>query len=902
MNGASAGEDRRPEPDVLLRRIKASEANNHRARLRIFFGFAPGVGKTFRMLQVARDMAFEQNLDVLVGIVETHGRNETEVLLEGLPLLPRRKLEYRGRTHEEFDLDAALVRKPKVLLVDELAHSNIPGTRHKKRWQDVLELLDAGIDVFTTVNVQHIESLNDIIAQITRVQVRETVPDSMLDRANELELVDISPEELLNRLTEGKVYLPEQAQRAAGHFFRRGNLLALRELALRRTAQRVDDDVREYRAQHGVIRAWPASERILVCVGPAPSSGRLIRATRRMAAGLRAEWIAAYVETAVVDADRERLETHLQLAESLGGSVTRLNGTRVADAVLRYAREHNVTRIIVGKPTHSRLRDRIRGSLVDEIVRGSGDVDVHVISGNPTADDEPEKPPAKIPAPNWKLYLFSSIVVAFTTGIAATAKAVYPVPDLEVLYFVAVMVAAVNWGRGPSIWAAFLSVVAYDFFFVLPIHNLNVSDARYFLTFAMMFGVGLFISELIARIRAQERDARHREERTATLYALSRSLAATDDERRIAEIVAQQAAQAFVVPSMVLRMNAQGEIHTLAAEPDSLVFDARELDVVRWTFEHGRAAGFGTDTLHGARVLCAPLDVGTSVLGVLALVPSTPLGSEQRAFLDACCRQSALAFERLRLATEARNAALRVKTEEARSALLSAVSHDLRTPLGSITGAATALRDDPGLAKQTREELIESICDETERLEKLVTNLLDMTRLDAGPVLLKRDWIPLEEMIGSALTRLERQLGERVIQIDLPEGLPLLSVDPVLFEQVFVNLLENASRYTPPGSPIDIVAQTREGAMVIEIRDSGPGFPPGTEERIFEKFFRGAHAGRTGAGLGLPICRAIVEAHRGTIRAENRTTGGGILRIVLPLEEQAPTLPADRDPGEENSK
>ncbi|HRI66586.1 MAG TPA: sensor histidine kinase KdpD, partial [Polyangium sp.] len=772
-------EDGRPDPEVLLRRVKEQDDLDKRGRLRIFFGFAPGVGKTYRMLQVARDLRFEQNLDVVIGVVETHGRIETEGLLEGLDVLPRRKLEYRGRMLEEFDLDAALARNPKVLLVDELAHSNVPGVRHKKRWQDVLELLDAGIDVFTTVNVQHVESLNDIVAQITRVQVRETIPDSMLDRANVLELVDISPEELLSRLEEGKVYLPDQAQRAAAHFFRRGNLLALRELALRRTAQRVDDDVREYRAQHGVVRAWPASERILVCVGPAPSSGRLIRATRRMAAGLRAEWVAAYVETAMVNIDRERLEAHLQLAESLGGSVTRLTGTSIAESVLRYAREHNVTRIIVGKPTHSRMRDRLRGSLVDEIVRGSGDVDVHVISGSPTAEDEPEKPVVKNPAPEWQSYTLAMLIVTATTGIAATARAIYAVPDLEVLYFVAVMVAAVNLGRGPAIGAAALAVASYDFFFVPPFHTLSVSDGRYFLTFLMMFGVGLFISELTARIRRQERDARHREARTAALYALSRNLSAADDEHAIADIVVRQASGAFGAPAMVLRPDARGDLSALAAEPPSLIFDSKEIEVARWTLEHGRSAGFGTDTLSGSRILCAPLDVGTSALGVLALVPTAPLGIEQRAFLDACCRQTAFALERVRLATEARNAALRAKTEETRSALLSAVSHDLRTPLASITGAATALRDDHGLASNTRTELVESICEETERLERLVANLLDMTRLEAGPVLLKRDWIPLEEMIGSALTRLERQLGERSVQIDLPEGLPLLSVDPV---------------------------------------------------------------------------------------------------------------------------
>lgn len=885
----------RPDPDALLRRMKQTEDLDKRARLRIFFGFAPGVGKTYRMLQVARDMALEQKLDVVVGIVETHGRSDTEALLHGLEMLPRRKLEHRGRTLTEFDLDAALARKPKVLLVDELAHSNVSGTRHKKRWQDILELLDAGVDVFTTVNVQHIESLNDIIAQITRVQVRETIPDSMLDRANELELVDISPEELLNRLEEGKVYLPDQAQRAAEHFFRRGNLLALRELALRRTAQRVDDDVREYRAQHGVVRSWPASERILVCVGPAPSSGRLIRATRRMAAGLRADWIAVYVESAIPDMDQERLEAHLQLAESLGGSVTRLTGTSIAESVLRYAREHNVTRIIVGKPTHSRLRDRLRGSLVDEIVRGSGEIDVHVISGSRTDDEHFEKPQFSKPGPAFSSYVFAALIVAATTGLAATVRALYAVPDLEVLYFVALMITAVHLGRGPSILAAALAVAAYDFVFVPPFHTFSVSDGRYVLTFGMMFGVGLFMSELTARIRRQELDARHREERTAALYALSRNLATVDDEQGIAEVVVHQAEGAFGIPAIVLRVDSHGEMHALSAAPSSTVLDSKDFEVARWTFEHARPSGFGTDTLNGANVLCVPLAVRGSALGVLALVPSAPLGAEQRAFLDALARQSAFALERVRLATNARNAALRAKTEEARSALLSAVSHDLRTPLASITGAATALRDDGGLAQSTRVELVESICDETERLERLVANLLDMTRLETGPVLLKRDWVPLEEMIGSALTRLERQLGERSIQIDLPETLSLLSVDPVLFEQVLVNLLENASRYTPPGTPLEIAAHTHEDTVVIEIRDSGRGFAPGTEERIFEKFYRGDHGSAAGAGLGLPICRAIVEAHGGTITAENRATGGALVRIILPVVGRMPAIPSGRD-------
>jgi two-component system sensor histidine kinase KdpD len=892
---SSLENDGRPDPDALLRRAQEEEASEKRARLRIFFGFAPGVGKTFRMLQVARELALEQKIDVVVGIVETHKRQETEALLQGLEVLPRRPVEYRGRTLLEFDLDAALARKPKILLLDELAHTNVPGSRHKKRWQDALDLLDAGIDVYTTVDVQHIESLNDVIAQITRVQVRETIPDSMLDRADELTLLDISPEELLTRLKEGKVYLADQAQRAAEHFFQRGNLLALRELALRRTAQRVDEDVREYRVQHGVVRTWAASERILVCVGPAPSSGRLIRATRRMAAGLRAEWVAAYVESTIgpsmSEADRERLEAHLRLAESLGGTVTRLTGGSIAEAILGYAAEHNVTRIVIGKPTHSRVRDRLRGSLLDEVVRGSGDVDVHVISGSLTAEEEPEKPSARKPKQPATLYLTAALIVIGTTCIAAVVRAAYDVPDLEVLYFLAVMIAGIILGRGPSIFAAALAVLSYDVFFVPPFYTLSVADGRYILTFAMMFGVGLLISELTSRIRRQEQDARHREQRTAVLYALSRDLASADDDRAIANIVAHHAEGVFGAPALVLRANEHGELHTLAASPSSVVIDSKDLGVARWAFEHGKPSGLGTDTLPGSRMVCAPLIVGGVALGVLALEPASPLGAEQRAFLDTFCRQAAFALERVRLAAEARAAALRAKTEETRSSLLSAVSHDLRTPLASITGAATALRDDSGLGTNTRAELLETICDEAERLERLVGNLLDMTRLESGPIVLKREWIPLEEMIGSALTRLERYLGERPVNIQLPETLPLLSVDPILFEQVFVNLFENAARYTPAGSPIDIEARIDQNKRLItEVSDSGSGFSPGTEKRVFEKFYRGEHAGKSGAGLGLPICKAVVEAHGGTIAAENRKSGGALVRISLPLVDVVPSI------------
>ena len=887
----------RPDPDALLRKLNREEARDRQGKLRIFFGFAPGVGKTYRMLQVARDLVIEHGENVLIGVVETHRRSETQSMLLGLEILPRRKVEYRGRTLEEFDLDAALARKPKVLLLDELAHTNAPGLRHAKRWQDVLELLEAGIDVYTTVNVQHLESLNDVVAQITHVRVRETVPDAILDRADEVELVDIAPEELLARLKEGKVYLPEQALRASEHFFQRGNLLALRELALRRTAQHVDDDVQEYRAEHGLVGAWPAGERIVVCVGPSPSSGRLIRAAFRMAAGLRAPWVAAYVESAVParmsEADREQLDAHLRLAESLGGTVTRLTGTRVADAVLAYARKHNVTRIVVGKPTHSRLRDRLRGSLLDEIVRGSGDVDVHVISGDaeqdaPARARRDEDPVTVAP----RAYLWAGSLVAVTTALGVAIRALTPLPDVEMLYLLAVMVSAMSFGRRPAILTAALSVAAYDFFFVPPYLTFAVADTQHVLTFAMLFAVGFLISELTGRIRRQQQDAELREQRTAALYALSRELGAAEDLRAAAAVAARHVAEVFGGRTFVLQPDAEGKLRVIAAQPEDVTLDANEVGVAKWALEHGQLAGFGTDTLPGAKTICAPLRVAGRALGVLALELDVreSLRLPQRELLEACCRQAAFVFERARLASETRSAQLRAKTEELRASLLGAVSHDLRTPLAAITGAATSLRDDPGLADNTRAELLEAICDEADRLERLVANLLVMTRLETGAVTLKRDWVPLDEIVGSALTRLESKLGARPVAVDLPRPFPLLSVDPVLFEQLFVNLLENASKYTAAGSPIEIAAQVGEDGVSIEVRDRGPGLPAGSEAAVFEKFFRGAHAGVPGVGLGLPICRAIAEAHGGSIEAQNRPGGGAVFRVRLPLPEQAPPV------------
>jgi two-component system sensor histidine kinase KdpD len=695
--------DDRPDPDALLRRLQQDEARAKRGKLKIYFGFAPGVGKTYRMLQVAHELREVQKLDVVVGIVEDHRRADTAALVARARAAAPAQRALPGPDCSRSSTSTACSRSPRVVLVDELAHTNAPGSRHPKRWNDVEELLDAGIDVLTTLNVQHVESLNDVVAQITHVQVRETVPDSVLDQADAIELVDIAPEELLRRLEEGKVYLPDQARRASKHFFLRGNLLSLRELALRRTAQHVDEDVREYREEHGVSTTWPAGERILVCVGPAPSSGRLIRAAARMATGLRCPWVAGYVESTALDmmsdADRERLEAHLRVAESLGGSVTRLTGLRVSEALLTYARRNNVTRIIIGKPTHSRLRDRLGGSLLDDVVRGSGEIDVHVISGDDSTEARAPAPPPVSPRVPPEHYLAATAIVGVTLGIAMLLRELFQLPDLEMLFLLAVMAVAGLFGQRPAVLAAALGVACYDFFFVPPFHTFSVEDRRYLLTFGMMFAVGLVMSELATRLRRQERLASGREERTAALYALTRELASAEQPQDIAASAARHVANSFRARVVVLAPALDGVLTPLAAAGSDAALEASDLAVAKWTFEHGQLAGLGTDTLPGSKAVAMPLQAGSSLLGVLVLVPTEQgaLRADQRDLLDV--------FSPPGGGGPRARAALR-GSQDGRPAgahrgdalvLLSAVSHDLRTPLASITGAATVLRDEPDL-------------------------------------------------------------------------------------------------------------------------------------------------------------------------------------------------------------
>jgi two-component system sensor histidine kinase KdpD len=724
------------------------------------------------------------------------------------------------------------------------------------------------------------------------VHVRETVPDSLLERADEIELVDLAPDALLARVREGKVPVGRLDPHASEQLFRRGSVAALRELALRRVADHVDAEVIAHRREEGVEVAWPATERVLVCVGPAPDSARVVRAARRIAAGLRVPWAAAWVDLAqrapLDEADRARVDEHLHLAESLGAEVVRLSGASVAGEILSWARTRNVTRIVLGKPRHPRWRDRVRGSLVDDIIRGSEDIEVNVVSGEPAARVPQVRTRAERSGP--LEYVRAVAVVALATAVASAARAFLDVPDVEMLFLLGVTVVAVTSGRRPSLLAAALSVAAYDFFFVPPALNLGVADARYLLTFAMMFGVGAVISTLTLRLREQERAAVLREQRTSALYALSRQLGAAIDAAGVAEVCARSAADVLAGDAVVLERRADGTLVPLAASPSGAALTGSQLNVARWTGEHGGVAGRGTGTWSEEAVVCAPLRISTDVLGVLAVrqADGSGLRADQREFLEALCRHGAFALERVRLADDARQAALRAKSEELRSGLLSAVSHDLRTPLAGITGAATTLRDDPGIEAAARRELLDTICDEAERLERLVSNLLEMTRLESGAVSPKREWVPLVEVVGVTFARLERRLAGKPVQVDIPDDLPLLSVDPILIELLLLNLLENAAKYTPAGSGIEVRAAREGDAISVEVADRGPGIPRGSEERIFDRFQRGAHTGIAGVGLGLPIARAIAHAHGGRLVASNRAGGGALFRLTLPLAPEPP--------------
>lgn len=884
-------EETRPSPEAMLKAARTEEQEKKRGRLKIFLGYAAGVGKTYAMLKAAGQQQ-QEGRDVVAAYVESHGRPETDALLEGLETIAKAQLEYQGVRLPELDIDAALKRKAEIVLVDELAHTNVPGSRHEKRWQDIEELLAAGIDVYTTVNVQHFESVKDIVAQITGVTVQETVPDSVLDLAAEITLVDIPPEELQQRLRQGKVYIPEQAAWAMQRFFRPGNLIALRELALRRAAARVDEEMRTYMETRAIPGPWPVTERLLVCASGSPFSEKLIRTTRRLADELKAEWFTVYIETPSLawqqQENRERVWRDLRLAESLGAEVVTITASSVAEAIIDYAMRHNVTRIVVGKPAKPRWRELFRPPIVDQIIRLSGAIHVHVVS----ISGVPLKPggvvrlftPRRV-NPLFD-YLASLALVAATTLLSALAMPFLSPINLVMLYLLAVVLAATRLGLRPAILTAALGVLAFDFFFIPPRFSFTVDDTEYILTFFGLFIVGVVISSLVAKARERAEVMRERELQTESLYYLSRDLAAAADRQSIMTAVLKNISETLQAQLAVLVP--QGEQMEILAISKGLVLDVKELAVADWAFRNRREAGIGTETLGSAELLYLPLTTSSSFLGVLGIKLEKMAdyhSPHNRRLLDAFTTQISLAMERVHLAVQAEQTQILQARESLERALLNSISHDLRTPLVSIIGVLSSLRDENiQIDDRRRRDLLSGAWDEAERLNRFVGNLLDMTRLEAGEMGLRKEPCDVQDLIGCALAALESKLEGREVDVQLAEGLPLVSMDMVLMTQVLVNLLDNALKYSPTESSIKIVARTQGRQLFIEVLDRGPAIPEPDLQRIFDKFYRiPVPEGVSGTGLGLSICKGIVEAHGGRIRAAKRSGGGLRIAIQLPL-------------------
>ncbi|MEB2497189.1 DUF4118 domain-containing protein [Burkholderia cenocepacia] len=926
----------RPDPDQLLDKLQRDEEKQRRGQLKIFFGASAGVGKTYAMLQAARQRR-QDGVDVVVGIVETHGRSETAALLDGLDVLPPARIDYRGRTLAEFDLDGALARAPQLILVDELAHSNVQGARHLKRWQDVYELLDAGIDVYTTVNVQHLESLNDVVGAITGIRVWETVPDRVFDAADEVTLVDLPAEELLERMRDGKVYLAQQAERAVRNFFRKGNLIALRELALRRTADRVDAQMREYRADRSIQRIWQARERLLVCVGPGPEAPTLVRAAARLAASLKADWIAVYVETPrlqrLPDARRQRTLDALKLAAELGAETATLAGADAVAALIGYAKVRNVSKLVAGGSPKVGLARRFARPFGEQLAERAGDVDLMLIRAS--ASDEARAAPLDARARDWRdafaqfgthrspprHYAYAAAICAAITVVASVVSGRLDLTNLVMLYLLGVVFSAVRLGRGPGVLQSFLSVAAFDFFFVPPRMSFSVSDTQYLLTFFGMLLTSLVISHLTSTLTRQASVAQRRERRTGAIYAMARELGAALTTEQIVEIGSRHVGEVFRARVAFLLPDSADQVRQKIEEPDAAVtLTGAELDsdVGQWVYDQQKPAGRGTDTLPATAALYLPLKAPMRTRGVLAVASREPRElevPEQQRMLDAFAAQIALALERVHYVEIARDALVNMESERLRNSLLSAISHDLRTPLTTIVGFSSMLANGRAAAQagdaaaaarlaQREGELVDAIHDEALRMTGIVTNLLDMARLQAGSLQLKRQWSLLEETVGAALAACRRVLARHPARVALPADLPLLQMDAVLMERLFTNLFENAAKYTPPDASLDIGAErvTDDGQPFVRVHvdDHGPGLPAGMETRIFDKFMRGEKESATpGIGLGLAICRAIVEAHGGKIGALNRTAPDGHVTgarfwFTLPVDTP-PAAPAVSD-------
>jgi two-component system sensor histidine kinase KdpD len=902
---ASSSENR-PDPDALLAKVQRQEAAARRGKLRIYFGSSAGVGKTYAMLLAARKLKSEGR-DVIVGIVETHGRAETASLLEDMQVLPLKLMHYRDKELGEFDLDGALHRHPELILVDELAHSNVQGQRHPKRWQDVEELLGAGIDVFTTLNVQHLESLNDVVGGITNVRVWETIPDTVFDAADEVVLVDIPADELLARLKAGKVYVLQQVERAASNFFRKGNLMALRELALRRTADRIEGDVQAYRVDKSIASVWKTASALLTCVGPDAGAERVVRAAARLASQLNADWHAIYVETPSLQrlpaAKRERILATLNLAQELGATTAVIANAQVAESAIGYARSHNLSKVVIGRDPARRLWPWQRSS-GQKLAMLAPDIDLVEIGRatgpgpGESAQETRSQSGAAEPGDRRKSkrlrYLWAALVCIGVTLLSFPLAAHFDRSNIVAIYILTVVLVAVRLGRGPSALAALMSVGAFDFFFVPPKFSFAVSDVQYLLTFCIMLAVGLITGQLTAGLRFQARVSAHREERAASLYEIARDLSGAVQTDQVVKISSESIERTFHASAALLLPDAKGQV--VVAEPRDGPSLGLDTAIAQWAFDKGQPAGFGTDTLPGSAALYIPLRAPIRSRGVLAVkAHSRRLLQipEQRQLLDTYAALIAIALERVHYVGVAQDALVRMESERLRNSLLAALSHDLRTPLTVLVGLAESLALTKPALSAVQMETAEAIQDEARRMSTLVGNLLDMARIESGEVKFNLQWQPFEEVVGAALESSRSMLQKHKVEVRIPRDLPLVRFDALLIERVLVNLLENASKYTPPGSTVTLAAETIEDRLSVSVSDNGPGLPKGREEAVFQKFTRGDRESATpGVGLGLAICRAIVEAHQGAIVGANRPGGGAVFTFTLPLGDP-PVAAAD---------
>ncbi|RGE43750.1 sensor histidine kinase KdpD [Comamonas testosteroni] len=885
----SSATPERPDPDALMAQLQAEQKQAQRGKLRIYFGSNAGVGKTYAMLAAAQRER-QAGRSVLVGLVETHGRAETEQQLHGLELLPRCSVIYQGRQLAEFDLDAALARHPNVLLLDELAHSNVAGSRHPKRWQDVQELLDAGIEVWTTLNVQHLESLNDVVSGIVGIQVHETVPDHIFDDADEVIVVDIPPEELLKRLKAGKVYPLEQAERASRNFFRLGNLLALRELALRRTADRVDEDMRDYRRDQAIGEVWPARERLLVGIGGRVGDDALVRQVARLARRLEAEWVAVYVDAP----DRQHrprpaqeavLKT-LALAARLGADTATIPGADVAQALVAYAHERNASHLVL-----ARVQQRLNRwlpwrprSLPEQIALLDPGLDVLVLSVNSSKNESALRSRNETEGQiSWTGYLGATLACFAATALAELLLQVFDPANVVMLFLLIVVLSALRWGRGPGAWAALLSVLLFDFYFVPPRNSFSVNDTQYLFTFCLMLGVALVCGQLMARLRHEARVAAERERRASALARLARDLSGALTQAQVTEIALSTMAGVFDAQIGLLLPDSDEQLHIAKASEAAI-----DTSVARWSMEHGQRAGHGTDTLAAAPALYVPLMAPVRARGVLVLQLCNPDKlhvPEEHRLLEACASQIALALERVHFVDVAQQTQVAMEGERMRNTLLSAVSHDLRTPLTSILGAAQAAL--PHTSAGVVRDMLMQIGSQSQAMQQLVDNLLTMARLQQGGVHLQREWVPVDELVGSTLQQLHERLSTHVLQTRLPADLPLLNVDAALMERVLVNLLDNAAKYTPQGTLITISAQVSDSDCLLVIEDNGPGLPTHVAvQHLFEPFTRGvSESAVSGMGLGLALAQHIVQAHGGSLEVTS-SAAGAKFTIRLPVLEQ----------------